>query len=100
MRRVYVIWFDAGVVRLLLETCAEVLTILPTSSRHVSVGMIFRGLGIGGLSHQSCMSLHMGTNNIVGGSKSQDYIYGKLSRWVLKTKALFERWKKPNKNEL
>ena len=43
--------------------------ILPTSSKHVSVGMQFRlGLGIGGLSHQSCMSLHIGTNNIVGGS--------------------------------
>ena len=42
--------------------------ILPTSSKHVSVGMRFLGLGIGGLSHQSCMSLHIGTNNIVGGS--------------------------------
>ena len=42
--------------------------ILPTSSKHVSVGMHFLGLGIGGLSHQSCKSLHIGTNNIVGGS--------------------------------
>ena len=42
--------------------------ILPTSSKHVSVGMQFLGLGIGGLYHQSCMSLHIGTNNIVGGS--------------------------------
>ena len=41
---------------------------LPTSSKHVSPGMQFLGLGIGGLSHQSCMSLHIGTNNIVGGS--------------------------------
>ena len=41
---------------------------LPTSSKHVSPGMRFLGLGIGGLSHQSCMSLHIGTNNIVGGS--------------------------------
>ena len=30
--------------------------------------MRFLGLGIGGLSHQSCMSLDIGTNNIVGGS--------------------------------
>ena len=37
-------------------------------SKHVSPGMQFLGLGIGGLSHQSCMSLHIGTNNIVGGS--------------------------------
>ena len=43
---------------------------LPTSSKHVSPGMRFLGLGIGGLSHQSCMSLHIGTNNIVGGSIS------------------------------
>ena len=42
--------------------------ILPTSSKHVSDGMRFLGLGIGGLSHQSCMSLHIGTNGIVGGS--------------------------------
>ena len=42
--------------------------ILSTSSKHVSVGMPFLGLGIGGLSHQSCMSLHIGTNNIVSGS--------------------------------
>ena len=41
---------------------------LPTSSKHVSPGMQFLRLGIGGLSHQSCMSLHIGTNNIVGGS--------------------------------
>ena len=41
---------------------------LPTSSKHVSPGMRFLGLGIGGLSHQSCMSLHIGTNNNVGGS--------------------------------
>ena len=27
--------------------------------------MRFLELGIGGLSHQSCMSLHIGTNNIV-----------------------------------
>ena len=46
--------------------------ILPTSSKHVSPGMRFLGLGIGGLSHQSCMSLHIGTNNIVGGSISPD----------------------------
>ena len=43
---------------------------LPTSSKHVSPGMRFLGLGIGGLSHQSCMSLHIGTNNIVGGSNN------------------------------
>ena len=42
--------------------------ILLTSSKHVSPGMRFLELGIGGLSHQSCMSLHIGTNNIVGGS--------------------------------
>ena len=42
--------------------------ILPTPSKHVSVGMQFLRLSIGGLSHQSCMSLHIGTNNIVGGS--------------------------------
>ena len=41
---------------------------LPTSSKHGSPGMQFLGLGIGGLSHQSCMSLQIGTNNIVGGS--------------------------------
>ena len=41
---------------------------LPTSSKHVSPGMRFLGLDIGCLSHQSCMSLHIGTNNIVGGS--------------------------------
>ena len=41
---------------------------LPTSSKHVSHDMHFLGLGIGSLSHQSCMSLHIGTNNIVGGS--------------------------------
>ena len=45
---------------------------LPTSSKHVSPGMRFLGLGIGGLSHQSCMSLHIGTNNIVGGSINID----------------------------
>ena len=33
---------------------------LPTSSKHVSPGMRFLRLGIGGLSHQSCMSLHIG----------------------------------------
>ena len=44
--------------------------ILPTSSKHVSLGMQFLGLGIGGLSHQSYMSLHIGTNNFVGGSIS------------------------------
>ena len=54
---------------------------LPTSSKHVSPGMRFLGLGIGGLSHQSCMSLHIGTNNIVGGSK----IFVKLQR-------LFKVW--------
>ena len=63
---------DLVVMRVLsdfyLETCAKILTILPTSSKHVSVGMRFLGLGIGGLSHQSCMSLHIETNNIVGGS--------------------------------
>ena len=50
--------------------CVHVIQaqILPTSSKHVSVGMHFLGLGIGGLSHQSCMSLHIETNNIVGGS--------------------------------
>ena len=37
---------------------------------YVSPGMRFLGLGIGGLSHQSCMSLHIGTNNIVGGSNN------------------------------
>ena len=42
--------------------------ILPTSSKHVSVGMQFLRLGIRGLSQQSCMSLYIGTNNIVGGS--------------------------------
>ena len=41
---------------------------LSTSSKHVSPCMRFLGLGIRGLSHQSCMSLHIGTNNIVGGS--------------------------------
>ena len=41
---------------------------LPTSSQHVPVGMHFLGLGIRGLSHQRCMSLHIGTSNIVGGS--------------------------------
>ena len=60
--------WHASVVWLLLETCAKILTILPTSSKHVSVGMPFLVLGIGGLSHQSCMSLRIGTNNIVGGS--------------------------------
>ena len=43
---------------------------LPTSSKHVSPGMQFLRLGIGGLSHQSCMSLHIGTSNVVGGSIS------------------------------
>ena len=56
-----------GNVRLLLETCAE---ILPTSSKHVLVGMAFLGLDIGGMSHESCMSLRIGTNNIAGGSVS------------------------------
>ena len=46
---------------------------LPTSSKHVSPGMRFLGLGIGGLSHQSCMSLHIGTNNIVGGSITRKF---------------------------
>ena len=46
---------------------------LPTSSKHVSPGMRFLRLGIGGLSHQSCMSLHIGTNNIVGGSITSEY---------------------------
>ena len=63
----------AGVVRLLLETCAEILTILFTSSKHVSVGMRLLGLGIGGLSHQSCMSLHIWTNNIVGGFNTKSF---------------------------
>ena len=58
----------AGVVRLLLETCAEILTILPTSSKHVSLGTGFPGLGIGDMSYQRCMTLRIGTNNIVGGS--------------------------------
>ena len=44
--------------------------ILPTSLKHVSLGMHFLGLGIGVLSHQCCMSLHIGTNNIVGGSST------------------------------
>ena len=44
----------AGVVQLLLETCAQILTILSTSSKHVLVGMTFLGLDIGGMSHQSC----------------------------------------------
>ena len=48
---------------------------LPTSSKHVSPGMRFLGLGIGGLSHQSCMSLHIGTNNIVGGSINEFYYH-------------------------
>ena len=43
---------------------------LPTSSKHVSPGMRFLGLGIWGLSHQSCMSLHIGTNNIVEPTKT------------------------------
>ena len=50
--------------------------ILPTSSKHVSPGMLFLGLGIGGLSHQSCMSLHIGTNNIVGGSINTELLDG------------------------
>ena len=54
--------------------------ILPTSSKHVSVGMQFLRLGIGGLSHQSCMSLHIGTNDIVGGSIS--LIQAKVKRWL------------------
>ena len=58
----------AGVIRLLLETCAQILTILPTSSKHVSVGMGFPGLGIRDMSYQSCMTLRIGSNNIVGGS--------------------------------
>ena len=53
---------------------------LPTSSKHVSPGMQFLGLGIGGLSHQSCMSLHIGTNNIVGGSMT--YPYPKIAIWL------------------
>ena len=59
-------------ILLLTMICVHVTQaqILPTSSKHVSLGMRFLGLGIGGLSHQSCMSLHIGTNNIVGGSKS------------------------------
>ena len=56
--------------------------ILPTSSKHVSPGMHFLGLGIGDLSHQSCMSLHIGTNNIVGGSidKRKDCQKGKQNK--------------------
>ena len=41
---------------------------MSTSSIHVSVGMAFLGLGIRGMSHQSCMSLCIGTDNIIGGS--------------------------------
>ena len=60
--------WSSCVVQLLLETCAEIPTILSTSSKHVSVGMTFLGLGIGVMSHQSCKSLRIWTNNIVGGS--------------------------------
>ena len=45
--------------------------------------MRFLGLGIGGLSHQICMSLHIGTNNIVGGSiniKEMNQTIKKLQR--------------------
>ena len=57
-------------VRRVTYICVHVTQaqILLTSSKHVSPGMRFLELGIGGLSHQSCMSLHIGTNNIVGGS--------------------------------
>ena len=54
---------------------------LPTSSKHVSPGMRFLGLGIGGLSHQSCMSLHIGTNNIVGGSIICHHIHAHLDNY-------------------
>ena len=52
-----------------IHLCSRYTSAIPTtSSKHVSPGMQFLGLGIGGFSHQSCMSLHIGTNNIVGGS--------------------------------
>ena len=57
--------------------------ILLTSSKHVSLGMHFLGLDIGGLSHQSCMSLHIGTNNVVGGSINL-YLKANLLKIVLK----------------
>ena len=57
--------------------------ILPSSSKHVSVGMPFLGLSIGGLSHQSCMSLHIGTNNILGGSiKTHKGPLSSYDEWV------------------
>ena len=58
---------------------------LPTSLKHVSPGMQFLGLGIGGLSHQSCMSLHIGPNSIVGGSIIYNMILSPLDyihEWV------------------
>ena len=58
---------------------------LPMSSKHVSPGMRFLGLGIGGLSHQSCMSLHIGTNNIVGGSINEHGMPWELERKQMTT---------------
>ena len=55
---------------------------LPTSSKHVSPGMRFLGLGIGGLSHQSCMSLHIGTNNIVGGSIIIEVTINEINHYI------------------
>ena len=65
-------WMETFFVWRVTYICVHVTQaqFLPTSSKHVSPGMRFLGLGIGGLSHQSCMSLHMGTNNIVGGSNN------------------------------
>ena len=48
---------------------------LPVSSKHASVGIAFLGLGIESVSQQCCMSLRVGTNNIVGSSINQ---YGHL----------------------
>ena len=59
-----------------IHLCSRHTSAIPayvTSSKHVSPGMRFLGLGIGGLSHQSCMSLHIGTNNIVGGSITDSF---------------------------
>ena len=69
---------------------------LPTSSKHVSPGMRFLGLGIRGLSHQSCMSLHIGTNNIVGGSitwlSTDKHIAYKHNRWCKASKLVAPDW--------
>ena len=58
---------------------------LPTSSKHVSPDMQFQGLGIVGLSHQSCIYLHIGTNNIVGGSIKHDFLEhrGKITGQII-----------------